>query len=305
MTLLILTQILPQIVVFVILYSVIFIYRQYNLRKNTKSPFTEDNLIRLPGHSLNEKIKKFDRKIDESIFMIIVIALISTNAFVSTSVMKKGKVSFEIDFIIIIIFIIISISFFIVRIIKKLAVRNKFSLGYFGEITTAQYLQKLAPNDHFIYHDFPANNFNIDHIVIGKTGVYAIETKTRSKITSKNDKNHSKAEYNGKELFFSNSRETKYLEQTKRQAAWLSNWLKSSTGETVPVIPVLSLPGFFVLTKVKNPGIYVVNPKRIYEIFKSSRIELDDKKIKQIVHQVEEKCRDVEITSKKFDSKKM
>lgn len=28
-----------------------------------------------------------------------------------------------------------------------------------------------------VYHDFPAENFNIDHVLIDRAGVFAIETK--------------------------------------------------------------------------------------------------------------------------------
>ncbi|MBU1055794.1 MAG: NERD domain-containing protein [Proteobacteria bacterium] len=38
-----------------------------------------------------------------------------------------------------------------------------------------------------VYHDFPAEKFNIDHIIIGPAGVYAVETKARQKPTTGNN----------------------------------------------------------------------------------------------------------------------
>ena len=48
-----------------------------------------------------------------------------------------------------------------------------------------------------VYHDFPAEGFNIDHIVVGAKGVFAVETKTRSKRTTANRREDATVEYDG------------------------------------------------------------------------------------------------------------
>ena len=111
-----------------------------------------------------------------------------------------------------------------------------------------------------VFHDFQADNFNINHIVVGPAGVFAIETKARSKAVSGDGKKDANAIYNGREIMFSNFNDTKYLDQAKRQAKWLSTWLKSAVGEPVDVFPVISLPGFYVERKAPYDGIFVINP---------------------------------------------
>ena len=122
-------------------------------------------------------------------------------------------------------------------------------LGYEGELITAQELHKLMPEGNYVYHDFPADNFNIDHVVVGPAGVFAIETKARSKRTSGDKTKEARAEYNGKEIIFPGFVDRSYLDQARRQAKWLAKWLKSATGEPVSVFPVVSLPGWYVERK--------------------------------------------------------
>jgi hypothetical protein len=53
---------------------------------------------------------------------------------------------------------------------------ERVTRGRDAEIAIAQCLKKLGPK-YFIIHDFPLPRGNVDHIVIGPTGVFVIETK--------------------------------------------------------------------------------------------------------------------------------
>lgn len=52
--------------------------------------------------------------------------------------------------------------------------------GERGERRVADELQKLYPLGYRCFHDVQRNGFNIDHVVVGPAGVFAIETKFRS-----------------------------------------------------------------------------------------------------------------------------
>ena len=39
----------------------------------------------------------------------------------------------------------------------------------------------LTEAGYRVYHDLPAEGFNIDHVAVGRNGVFAMETKGRSK----------------------------------------------------------------------------------------------------------------------------
>ena len=296
-------QIAAPVLVLGILYLVIFVYRQYNLRKKSKTPFTENALLRLPGHSLNQQIRDLDEKLASYIFMLFVISIMLTNSIISIFLVQKQLMTFSI-FLLCVIGMLASLVF-IFKIVKRLSQRQKLRLGYFGELVTAEALTKLMPEGNYVFHDFPTDNFNIDHIVVGPAGVFAIETKARSKAVSGDNKQAARAIYNGREIEFSNFKDTKYIEQAKRQAKWLSDWLNSAIGDPVKVFPVISLPGFFVENKRSPDGMFVINPKQLKRVIQSKNVKnLDDKKIQQIVHQLDQKCRDMEIVSKQYDSKK-
>ena len=111
-----------------------------------------------------------------------------------------------------------------------------------------------------------------------------------------------RAEYNGKEIIFPDFRDRSYLDQARRQAKWLANWLTSAIGEFVGVSPVVSIPGWFIEQKAKPGGVYVVNPRQLKNVIRSkSNPYIDPKKIQQINHQLEAKCRDIAIKSKQYD----
>jgi len=273
------------------------------MRKKSKTPFTENALLRLPGHSLDQQIRDLDEKLASYIFMLFVISIMLTNSIISIFLIQKQLMTFSI-FLLCVIGMLASL-FLIYKIVKRLSQRQKLRLGYFGELVTAEALTKLMPEGNHVFHDFPAKNFNIDHIVVGPAGVFAIETKARSKSVTGDNKLAARAIYTGREIEFSNFKDTKYIEQAKRQAKWLSDWLNSSIGELVKVFPIISLPGFFVERSIGYDGMYVCNPKQLKSVIKSKTVKnIDDKIIRQIVHQLDQKCRNMEIISKQYDIKK-
>lgn len=88
---------------------------------------------------------------------------------------------------------------------------------------------------------------------------------------------------------------TEPIDQVKDQPGWLSKWLSSAVGDPVKVSPMVTLPGWFVERKSPN-GIPVLNPKLVKFFLDSKREEaLSDSMIKRICHQLEEKCRDVDL----------
>lgn len=136
--------------------------------------------------------------------------------------------------------------------------------GLAAECATADALQLLVPDGLMVFHDLPADGFNVDHVVVGHSVVFAVETKSRKKPAA-GGKQNARVRYDGKALKFPEHVETKPLEQAARQARWLSEFLTGATGNSVRVVPVLALPGWFVeLTASIPPSsneVRVVNPK--------------------------------------------
>lgn len=143
-----------------------------------------------------------------------------------------------------------------------------------------------------MFHDLPADKFNIDHVVVGRNGVFVVETKGRAK-PGQDVNNSWKVRYDGARLEFPGLTETKPLEQADRQAKWLQQWLSSAVGEPVGVRPVLVLPGWFIERTSRN-GMPVINGKNPENVFgKIGQTPLTDKLVQQIVHQLDQRCRNV------------
>ncbi len=172
--------------------------------------------------------------------------------------------------------------------------RRRYRLGYEGEIAVGQELNQLMRDGYYVYHDFFVDKFNIDHIVVGSSGVFAVETKARSKPTSAGPAPDYKVKYDGKSLHFPNGTDVRSIEQAKRQAEWLSKWLQSAIGERVWVRPLLALPGWFV-ERTASGGVPVINPKNFRSI--AGPVDgniLSQSMVSRIVHQLERECRDIE-----------
>ena len=171
--------------------------------------------------------------------------------------------------------------------------RNKLQLGYEAELAAGQELNLLAHDGYWVFHDFLADKFNIDHVVVGPSGIYAVETKGRPKRSGKTGNKGWEVVYDSRSLGFPGWTETASLQQAANQAIWLKKWLSSAVGEELKVEPVLMLPGWYV-RRTAAGGIAVLNPKNAEGFFnRTVKQPLSEKLINQIVHQVDLRCRNV------------
>jgi hypothetical protein len=63
------------------------------------------------------------------------------------------------------------------RLLPKFGNLNR---GERGELRVAEILDELRSSGYRAFHDLAGDGFNIDHVVVGPAGVFAIETKFRS-----------------------------------------------------------------------------------------------------------------------------
>ncbi len=150
-----------------------------------------------------------------------------------------------------------------VLMIREMPQSRKLRQAIRAEQATAQEIGSALSGDNRIIHDVQAGEFNIDHVAITPAGVFAVETKSRLKPPAGQGADAVRVHYDGKVLKFPSWTESEPIEQAARQAKWLANYLKESTGKGYPVIPVLSLPGWFVVDPEhpREQGVRVINPK--------------------------------------------
>ncbi len=171
-------------------------------------------------------------------------------------------------------------------------------LGFFGERIVAEALEPLKAQGLRVFHDVPCGDasspFNIDHVVVGSNGVFAIETKTRRKGRARGGFAEHEIIFDGQVLAYPWGEDRHGLEQAQRQARWLSDWLASLLGQRVTVNPILTFPGWMIIRRGAGP-VNVLNPKEILAaLLPRGAPVLEPAQIDLIARQLDARCRDVE-----------
>lgn len=163
-----------------------------------------------------------------------------------------------------------------------------------AEVAVAQQLDRLQALDCRVLHDIPVGNLNIDHVVVGVSAVFAVETKSRRK--RGDAKSPASVEFDGRALNFPGWVETKPLDHARTQARWLAHYLEAETGEGVAVIPVLCLPGWLVQVSsdAHRSDVRVINPKTTAPFVESAgRPAMDNARRNRIVHALYKRYPDI------------
>ena len=145
--------------------------------------------------------------------------------------------------------------------------------GLKGERNVGEVLKGLERQGAYVLHDIRGPIGNIDHVVIHPSGIYAIETKHKSRRTGRWES----MSFDGHKVCV-NRRPLLHdpLPQATRQAAWLKTHLTETLGLTFrhPVRAVVLFPGWRVDTKAWNASVLVTSPKAFLSAILKSRQRL-------------------------------
>lgn len=166
-------------------------------------------------------------------------------------------------------------------------------LGRDGERAVGQYLERLREQGFQVFHDVVGERFNIDHVLIGEKGVFAIETKTFSKPAQ------GKAticfvdgalQANGRTI------DLNPIEQACAAANWLTKTLRESTGRSVKVHPVVLFPGWWVdpLPPEQNKRVWVLEPKALAAFLNNANPQLSSEDAKLLAYHLSRYVRQIE-----------
>jgi hypothetical protein len=223
-------------------------------KRETRSPIK--NLpVRQAGQSIRREIEeRFDKKLIPPIFAVSVTMATALYAWWLSIVDLPPAPLFMTSLL------LASILWLLLSYRKNLPHFKNLNLGLIGERAVGQFLdEKLRPHEYQVLHDIPGDGFNIDHVVIGTSGIYTVETKTNSKPA----KGAGSVQYDGKQITvngFSPDRDP--IVQAKAQAHWLSELFEQSTGRKFKIQPVVLYPGWFVEAPSNWPDVWVQNEKQ-------------------------------------------
>lgn len=220
-----------------------------------KSPI-KDNPLNNPGETLEKEIGEF---VNEKLFGYIIFAAM----FIALAAMEWYRWLFNVQPspVMFSLAAAISIVYSAIRVNSLIRDLKHLKQGLAGEKVVGQYLEQLREIGAKVFHDIPANGFNLDHVVIHSSGIYVVETKTYSKP----DKGKSEILCDGETLWFSGGLvRTEPIIQVTAAAKWLQDLILESTGSKYPIQPVLVFPGWFVKNSPKsNNKLWVLNPKAL------------------------------------------
>jgi len=152
---------------------------------------------------------------------------------------------------------------------KAMALR----LGRNGERVVGQFLDMHVDVDATVFHDVPGPSGNIDHVIICSRGIYAIETKTRTKpkrsnpvVTVENDTL----------LVNGHVPDRNPMVQARACAGGLKKILRDSTGKPFEVQAVVVFPGWYIADKRQSKSaVWVLEPKALPAWIKNQKPTID------------------------------
>ena len=145
-------------------------------------------------------------------------------------------------------------------------------LGRDGERIVSENLEPLQKEGAYVLHDLVGGNFNLDHVVISRHGVFVVETKTRSKRSG-----NPKVTFDGENLLIDGMKPLDDpLRQARANATWLKNLLKESTGKDYLIKPVVAFPGWWIESRAnpKKSDVWVLEPKAIPKFISHEPVKL-------------------------------
>ena len=152
-----------------------------------------------------------------------------------------------------------------------------YALGAEGERAVGRALDALAADGSFVFHDVKPRaeeDWNIDDVVVGPGGVFAVETKNwryrgdEKPTIEVEGEGLARVWKDGRREPISHAGEA--LEQAARNAKTLRDVLRESTDRSFAVQPVLALPGYFV-EKGEISGVRVRNHNYLHGELKKLR----------------------------------
>jgi hypothetical protein len=133
--------------------------------------------------------------------------------------------------------------------------------GRDGERVVGQALEELRAQGGRVFHDVPADGFNLDHVVVVSQGIFVVETKTWSK-RGRNPAISGRAGQLHKDGVPVTPNP---IDQARAEADWLRQMLREWTDQEFPVRGVVVFPGWWIesVDEETKASAWVLNPKML------------------------------------------
>ena len=170
------------------------------------------------------------------------------------------------------------------RVVNPLSTRV-WRIGAEGEEATARLLAELEPDGYLVFHDLriPRSRANIDHLVVGPTGVFVVDSKSFS----------GSVEERRGELWVGRRRRGKLIES----ARWQADVVRATLGpalDGLPVRPLLAVHrADFPLfrRRLEIDGVAVLPAKDVVALIRAAPVTLSTDRVQHLAALAEDRLR--------------
>ena len=249
----------------------------------TRGP-TREKLLRSPGESLRRNLEQ----LNEYLIYSVALFLLAPMAFAlqTPDLTSLWPLAFLVGLM-----VLCSVpGIYVVRLYRS------YALSLRAERAVGEELNQLMLDRCHVFHDYPAGpGWNINHVVVAPSGVYAIETTVGQRGRAPGANKLPEAVFDGATVRFGRFQTAEPIQQAQRSAAKLRLELSHVLGVPVGVKAISSLPGWRVRRRASS-DVLVLNPKEIWQaIVTLAAPELSPDQIQKLAYHIQQKCRDVEI----------
>jgi nuclease-like protein len=257
--------------------------RQY--QRATDQPFTELPL-RPPGESVRLRIEALVENQQGELFGFLLAAI--TGVILVTTAPVPSR---EMMFFLAVGFVLINTLRAAPKVMRGQRKLWEHRLGFMGERLVGQELNRLLALGYQVFHDVPCESYFIDHVIVGQTGVFAVETQTRRKPPTESKTADFRVRYDGDSIFWPDRKDSGPIDQAVFNSRSLAHWLSCSTGQPVKVQPIVTLPGWTVEDTDKH-RVWAANPTQIKEyVERTAQNPLEPMQVERIAKCLAQRCR--------------
>ena len=246
------------------------------MAEESRSPL-KSKPLRTPGQSCEERRHQiYESKLEAPVVMAAGMTVIALYEFVSWRFgLPREPVAFAVT-------AFGALAFLALRVRRYVPEIRQLKLAADGEKAVGQFLERLRTEGYDVFHDVPADGFNVDHVVVGPTGVYSIETKTWRKPR----RGKAQVNFDGERLDVNGYiPDRDPVSQARAQASWLAREIEASTGRRIPVRPVILFPGWWIESpEGAMRDIWVLEPKALPKFLERQSTRLDQEELRLVAY---------------------
>ena len=254
--------------------------------RKTHVPFLR-TALRPPGESLRVRLEAIHEKREEEVgntlvYPLLIAAAVGSNPAMHTRLIVALGLAVS-----------VGLAWYRGRILwKMMDEEHRVRLDFEGQRAVGEVLNQLMRVGYEVFHDLPFDGFNVDHVIVGRAGVFAIATRTRRKSVDEVNGRQHRVRYDGTSLQWPGGVfDTDTISLARRNSATVCRWLTSATGTRTPVQAVIAVPGWWVDVSCRGEEI-VLNESMVWREFSHlENLRLSEEQARLVTQQLRERCR--------------